>query len=732
MNLALKGHGGIRLLFLCWLWWVANRAPAAEFYVAPNGNDYWTGRIPKANAGHTDGPLVSLAGARDAIRRWKHNGAADEAITVFIADGRYDLAGPLELDASDSGSGNAPITYSAVKGAHPVFSGGRRLHGWEPGTNQIWRTHLEDVAAGRWYFEQLWVNDHRATRARTPNRYWYYWRDLQETPLSLSTAPSGLEAEQTILLGPEEFKELKDLSPKEAKDVNLVVYHNWDVTRRFVDRIDEPAKRIITRGKTIKTGNPWRKDSHFILENALRFLDAPGEWFLDRNGTLYYKPLPGEDMTKAEVVAPVTEKFIVIHGDPAVGKFVEHIHFKGLIFEHGQWLTPAAGFQPSQAAATIDAVVLADGARDVGFENCTIRHLGTYAIWFRKGCENDTVRHCLIEDLGAGGIRIGTMNLPKPGAEETKHIIADNNIIREGGRIFPCAVGVWVGFSPDNQMTHNEIGDFFYTGISVGWRWGYAASNCKRNNISFNHVHHIGQGLLSDMGGIYTLGPSEGTVVRNNVFHDIFSFSYGGWGLYTDEGSSGILFENNLVYETKTGGFHQHYGRENVLRNNIFVGGQEQQLQVTRVENHLSFTFEHNIVYWTNTSPALAGPWLDNRQLTCSNCYWNTDSHPITFAGKSLATWQNTAVRPPETTNASGLAPAWAGRGRETGSIIADPRFVNAAQHDFRLLPDSPALKAGFKPFNYSQAGVYGDKSWRALARETPCPAPEVFPSLRK
>jgi hypothetical protein len=674
-------------------------ADECVLHVAPDGRDTWTGRHARPTADGADGPLASLVAARDAIRAAR--GATDwqpRGVRVVVASGTYRITAPLVLEPRDSGTAEAPIVYEAAPGGPVVISGGRRIEGWRVADDGSWVVHLPDAAADGWRFEQLFVGGRRAVRARSPNRFWSHAVQAWEEKNADGATTRWLRVDAA------DAAPLAALSADELGEVLLTVYHKWDVTQRRVERLDAEGDAIVTTGQPMKPWNPWSRESTFILENARAFLDAPGEWFLARDGTLTYKPLPGESPETTEVVAPVAEHWIRIAGDPAADAFVEHVTFRGLTFHHGQWNTPAGGCEPMQAAAWVDAMVTLDGARHVTLEGCELAHFGRAGVWFRRGSSDCALRRCRIFDAGAGGVKIGeTGKAPSP-AEATAGITVEDCILHRGGRILPCAVGVWIGWSPGNRIVHNDIGDFLYTGVSAGWRWGYAESTCKGNTIAHNHIHHIGYGPLADMGGVYTLGPSEGTVVSDNVIHHVWSRSYGGWGLYPDEGSTGITFERNLVHDTKDGSFHQHYGRDNVVRNNVFVDSAERQVALTRPEPHRSFTFEHNVVAW-KTGAAITGPWGKAITTSGSNCWWH-GGRPVEFLGAPLAKWQEL--------------------GHETGSIVADPGFVDAGHGDYRLRADSPALAIGIASGDWSKAGVRGDEAWRAQARAFEPPSMEM------
>ena len=659
-----------------------------KIYISPAGID--------SNPGTPDKPLATLNAAAIKAREIRKNNKSVGQVEIIALRGEYFMMQPLILTAEDSGTENGFLVFKSEPGEKAVFRGGIQISGFEKVSDKLWKVFVPQVAWYDSYFEQLYVNGQRAVRARNPNTGFYRVKNVTETVLEKGEGRSPELAVQKIELDNFDALGFGTFSQQDFRDALIIFYHNWDNTRKRVTGLTKQGSSVFTAGEGMKPWNPINNKSRYLIENYRAALDAPGEWFLDRSGFLYYIPLEGQRIENTTFHIPVITNFISIQGDPVSGKKVENVKFENLVFEIAGYKTPPEGNEPAQAAAPVDAVITLDFSGNIEFRNCEIAHTGTYAFWFRRACSNCVVNQCYMHDLGAGGVKIGETVIRPRQEEISNNITVDNNIIRDCGHIFPCAVGIIIFNASDNNLTHNEIADLRYSGISVGWVWGYAQSPSKRNKIEFNRIHHLGWGELCDMGGVYTLGASEGTTVSNNVVHHVYSFDYGGWGLYTDEGSYGITMENNLVYVCKNSGFHQHYGKENIIRNNIFAFNIRSQLQATRIEEHQSILFSRNIIYF-NQGTLLSSNWHKFNLLTDNNLYWDTRTKDIRFADRSFAEWQKS--------------------GKDIHSIVADPMFVDPAAFNFKFRANSTARKIGFVPFDYSKAGVYGSEEWVNLAK---------------
>jgi len=660
-------------------------AEGVTVHVSPDGNNLASGKI--------ESPIKTIPHAIQMAAKIKN-----KPITVILRGGLYEISEPLRFGTADTRTTDCPLIFKSHENERPVISGGRRITGWTKQDSGIWTTTLDDVKSGRWNFTQLFVGGKRRFRARTPNEGFYRVAGFPD---------GGRDVHYHTDCQRFEYKP-GDIDPNwtNLDDVEVIVYHFWTDSHLPIQSIDTD-KHIVTfkhKAGKVFTDDFTDAGARYIVENVKEALDTPGEWYLDRKtGVLSYLPEPGEDMNAIEVITPLAAGLIDFEGNALDRRCIENIRFEGIELAYTNFVLPEGNSNDAQGSSSVPAAIRLKGCRQIAFERCTIRDLGTFAFDIGEGCRDIRIAGNKLTGLGGGGIRIS-------GGDDNSHpllrtgcsTIADN-IIGPYGQQYPSAVGVLLMHTFGNTVRHNEIHHGWYTGVSVGWRWGYQRSVSRDNVIEYNHIHHIGQGLLSDMGAIYTLGVSPGTVLRNNLIHDIESHHYGGWGIYNDEGSSHILVENNVVYNTKFAGYNIHYAKEITVRNNIFALGRLATLSRSRVEPHISCIFENNIVYHTQ------GKLLDENWKDEPYEFYQGPNNPTSKQTQTFAADHNVYFNPGVPADKADFngrtLQQWQKAGKDTHSVYADPMFINIEAFDFRLKPDSPALKLGFVPIDLTAVG---------------------------
>ncbi|WP_243229085.1 right-handed parallel beta-helix repeat-containing protein [Microbacterium sp. CIAB417] len=683
-----------------------------EVHVAPDGSPYADG-----SRGY---PANDLEHGLRLVRARREPG---QRAVIWMSGGEYPHAEPVVFTGGDS------FTSVVARDADdpPLLRGSVRISGWRPvSVNgvQAWAAPAPRTGGRR-----LYVGGVAAPRPRFPRDG--FLRVEEQDGLDPAGSFVG-----TLFDGAASFRyvdgDIPELAQPEA--VEVVVPHYWVQERMPITAIDRETRTVTSSLRSIFA---LRDDAaalfaRYYLDNvAESFGEVPGEWYLDATGALagasgphvLYLPLEGQDMTDLDVRMPVTDAFVELAGtaqDP-----VREVRFEGIRFAEADFASvppamppfgvredpqlPADGRYAAdvQAASTVPAALRFTHARSCALIGGAVERVGGYALSLGAGSRGTLVSGVRFTDLGAGAVRSGG-GIDALGPDYNQANEVSDCLIERGGQVYPNTVAVLFQHGSHNVIAHNEIRDFFYSGISVGWMWDYLHSPSEGNRIEGNHIHDLGKGLLNDMGGVYLLGIAPGTVVRGNHIHDVECANYGGWGIYLDEGSSHVVIEQNVVHDVSSQSYHQHYGREVMIRDNIWAYGRSGQVSITRPEEHVSFTFHRNIVV-SEGMPAFVG-YPDHRDIrnfgidSDLNLFW--DATPIPGAERAA-----NAARETRADGSVGfeivepLDDEWARLGHDRHSVTADPLFLDAESRDLRVRPGSPVDALGIRVPDVSTAG---------------------------
>ncbi len=612
----------------------------STFFVAPNGSDSWSGRIPQPNASRTDGPFATLDATCAAARK------VDTKVPrrIFVQEGLYFLNKPLVLTDKDSG-----LTIEAASGARVVLYGGRNVTGWEKDGEKFYSAALPDVKQGKWDFRALVVNGRFCQRARLPEKGFFTHESTFNVPWMTSTG-GGWKRKPTN----EELTQLKykpeDLNFRlDINNAEITVYHMWDESLVGISAMDTKSHTLTF---STPSGHPPGAFGvkKYLVWNVREGMTEPGRWYLDRTvGKVVYWPVPGEDMSKAEVFAPTIESIIQIKGTK--NKPATNITIRGLVLSVTTTPLKAGGFGAGRfkGAASI-----------VAGENCSLVDLEIVNVGgqgIKVSGNNLRIENCHVHHTGACGIKFSGAN-----SEVT------NNYIHDVGLTYPSAIGLQGG-GKDNEISHNEIHDTPYTAIN----WG-GQKNRIENNLIYRAMLE-----LHDGGGIYCFA-GKGLILRGNFIRDIpDTGGYGSSAYYLDERSENCIVECNLSLNVARP-THNHMAKNNAIRNNVFICNEDARFTFPRSSD---FVFERNTVY---AKGKIVFDNIDALTTFRDNILYSTEGQ---VQGNKMSRYSRTGSEQLQPGN----------------NLFTNPFLVEFKKGRVSFAAQSPAVKLGIESIDVSRAG---------------------------
>ncbi|TDD04056.1 right-handed parallel beta-helix repeat-containing protein [Nonomuraea deserti] len=533
--------------------------PTCDYYVSPSGGDRGDGSDKR--------PWKSIEQARDALRADKRPQKCD--IVVNVKAGDYVVGKTIEFTEADSGENGHTITYRSADGPGKArLLGAQPLTGWQKYKDNIYKTKIDRN------FYTLFEDGKRATTARHPNRT---SDDLWSPYLfSILGEPEKEAVRQWLYFKPEDVPQEWDADFDQNAQIVVWSGGSWSW---FTDTV--PLGGADFR-KNFFTLNHWarysfvnsRSGSRYFLQNTLRFLDQPGEYYFDfAKGEVYYWPRGSID----KVMAPTVKTILQIAGSTPEQR-VQDLAFDGLALQYSDfvdwyragWISEGdSGYvheypvydRQIEMPRNRFGMITVTNSRDIDLTGLRLSDSGFMGVYLLFANERVRVSDSLLENIGADGIKVEG-GYPGEGDISGHHTITNNYIHHVGELVPGDAAGIELLSTGNNEISHINVRHSARYGISLEVRPEVKDEDNYARNNRFSYIRIDEAGLDSgDMGAFYTYGVSNtepheiDNHVSQMVIGDVINDPAGAMpdsgtrGVHMDAGGCGFSFANIEVGE---------------------------------------------------------------------------------------------------------------------------------------------------------------------------------------